>query len=132
MVFSINRILEEQSSLATRFFNTTHIISMGLVLAIHLIVKIPRPGDSEGTFSVSSQVATCYYQWPGNYFRTGGQDRERQSREREIKFFAKIGVFFIPKTSVLLKEKKVFAGFGVSFCPKNKRSLRIKKRSSPD
>jgi len=26
-----------------------------------------------------------------------GQDRERQSREREIKFFAEIGVFFVPK-----------------------------------
>jgi len=40
-------------------------------------------------------------QWRGNYFRTGGQDRERQSREREIWFFAEIGLFFVPKTSVL-------------------------------
>jgi len=31
----------------------------------------------------------------------GGQDRERQSLEREIKFFAEIRVFFVPKTSVL-------------------------------
>jgi len=30
----------------------------------------------------------------------GGQERERQSRERNIKFFAEIGVFIIPKTSV--------------------------------
>jgi len=57
-------------------------------------------------------------QWRGNYFRTrggGGKDRERQSREREIMFFAGNGVFFIPKTNVL--EKKDFAVIGVSFCP---------------
>jgi len=40
-----------------------------LGLGTHLFVKVPRPGDSEGTFSVfesscrsSSQAATCYYQ----------------------------------------------------------------------
>jgi len=31
----------------------------------------------------------------------GGQDQERQSLDREIKFFADIGLFFVPKTSVL-------------------------------
>jgi len=45
----------------------------------------------------------------GTILGQGGQDRKRQSREREIKFFTEIGVFFRPK---------------------NKRSL--KKRSSPD
>jgi len=35
-----------------------------LGLGTHLFVKVPRPGDSEVTFSVfeSSQAATCYYQ----------------------------------------------------------------------
>jgi len=31
-------------------------------LDTHLFVKVPRPGDSEGTFWSSSQAATCYYQ----------------------------------------------------------------------
>jgi len=35
---------------------------LGLGLGTHLFVKVPRPGDSEGTFSVFSQAATCYYQ----------------------------------------------------------------------
>jgi len=30
----------------------------GLGLGTRLIFKVPRPGDSEGTFSVSSQAAT--------------------------------------------------------------------------
>jgi len=25
-------------------------------------LKVPRPGDNEGTFSASNQAATCYYQ----------------------------------------------------------------------
>jgi len=29
---------------------------------VYLIVKVPRPGDSEFTFSVSSQAATYFYQ----------------------------------------------------------------------
>jgi len=33
-----------------------------LGLDTHLFVKLPRPGDSEGTFAVSSEAATCYYQ----------------------------------------------------------------------
>jgi len=28
----------------------------------HLFVKVPRPGDSEVTFAVFDQAATCYYQ----------------------------------------------------------------------
>jgi len=32
------------------------------------------------------------------------KDRERQSRESKIKFFAEIGMFYIPKTSVLKKK----------------------------
>jgi len=31
-------------------------------LVTHLLVKVPRPGDSEGTFRSSSQAATFYYQ----------------------------------------------------------------------
>jgi len=31
----------------------------------------------------------------------GGKDQERQSLEREIRFFVEIGLFFVPKTSVL-------------------------------
>jgi len=32
-------------------------------LGTHLFVKVPRPGDSEVTFSgLPSQAATCYYQ----------------------------------------------------------------------
>jgi len=34
----------------------------GLGLGPHLFVKIPRPGDSEGTFWSSSLATTCYYQ----------------------------------------------------------------------
>jgi len=57
----------------------------------------------------------------GTILGQGGKDREGQSRERKIKFFAGIGaffcrirrVFFVPKASVLQKEKK-------------------RKRSSPD
>jgi len=30
-------------------------------LGTHLFVKVPRPGDSEVTFSVSNQAATFYY-----------------------------------------------------------------------
>jgi len=33
-----------------------------LRLDSHLFVKVPRPGDSEVTFSIFSQAATCYYQ----------------------------------------------------------------------
>jgi len=45
-------------------------------------------------------------QWRGNYFRTGGrQDRERQSREREIMFFAGNGVFLFPKQAFSKKKK---------------------------
>jgi len=32
-------------------------------------------------------------QWRGNYFRTGRQDQRRQSLEREVGFFAEIGLF---------------------------------------
>jgi len=32
-----------------------------LVLA-HLFVKVPQPGYSEGTVSILSQAATCFYQ----------------------------------------------------------------------
>jgi len=61
-------------------------------------------------------------QWRGNYFwtRWGGQDRERQNWEREIKVFAVIGAFFCPDNKRSLKEEKVFAGFGAFvFFPKN-------------
>jgi len=34
----------------------------------------------------------------------GGQDRERQSREREIKFFAEIAMLFCPKNKRSLKK----------------------------
>jgi len=61
-------------------------------------------------------------QWCGNYFRTGGQNRERQSRESEIKFFAEIGVFYCPKNKRSLKKKGLRSGLGVIFCPKNKCS----------
>jgi len=54
-------------------------------------------------------------QWRGNYFRTGG------ARTRALKFFAEIGVFFIPKTSVLLKQRS-WPDWGCLFCTKNKRS----------
>jgi len=33
-----------------------------LGIGTHLFVKIPQPGDSEGSFWSSSQAATCYYQ----------------------------------------------------------------------
>jgi len=45
----------------------------------------------------------------------GGQDRERQSREREIKLFAEIGVFLSQKQAFSKNKKKVFAGLGVFF-----------------
>jgi len=44
--------------------------------------------------------------WRGNYFWTGGHDRERQSREREIKVFA-----------VFVRSEKKRS-------PKNKKGLR--------
>jgi len=52
-------------------------------------------------------------------FGQGGQDRERQNREREIKVFAGTGAFFCPENKRSPK-KKVFAGLGAFF----KRSLR--------
>jgi len=52
-------------------------------------------------------------QWRGNYFWTGGQNRERQSREREIKVFAGIERF--------LSRKEAF--------PKKKKGLRRIKRA---
>jgi len=64
----------------------------------------------------------------GTILGQGGQGRERQSRERKIKFFAEIGVSFCPKNKCSLKKKEVFAGLGVSFCPKNKRSLKTEKK----
>jgi len=55
----------------------------------------------------SSQAATCLTINPskeGSGAETilgqGGQDRERQSSEREIKFFAEIGLF-LPQKQVL-------------------------------
>jgi len=37
----------------------------------------------------------------GSILGQGGQDQERQSLEREIRFFTEIGLFYVPKTSVL-------------------------------
>jgi len=37
----------------------------------------------------------------GTILGQGGQDQERQSLEREVRFFAEIGLFSVPKTSVL-------------------------------
>jgi len=42
--------------------STLTIIGGVLGLVTHLYVKMPRPGDSEVTFSVFDQAATCYYQ----------------------------------------------------------------------
>jgi len=56
----------------------------------------------------------------GTIFGQGGQDRERQSREREIKVFAGIRAFFVPKRNVF--KKKVYAGLEASSCPEMKRS----------
>jgi len=60
----------------------------------------------------------------GTILGQGGQERERQSRERDIKFFAEIEVFLSQNKRSL--KKNVFAGFGVSLCLKNKRSLKKK------
>jgi len=83
----------------------------------------------------------------GTILEQGGQDQVRQSLERKIRFFAGIGLFFVPKQafskikkikikklkknkgfrriwSVSLTQKqafskkKVFAGYGVFFNPK--------------
>jgi len=43
-------------------------------------------------------------QWRGNYFRTGGQDRERQCREREIMLFAENGEFLFQKLAFFKKK----------------------------
>jgi len=48
-----------------------------------------------------SVFASDCTQWRGNNFRTGGARPRAPSQEREIKYFAEIGVLFIPKTSVL-------------------------------
>jgi len=53
----------------------------------------------------------------GTIFGQGGQNRERQSREREIKIFAGIGAFFVPKRSVL--QKKGLRRIWAFLCPKN-------------
>jgi len=37
-------------------------IQLDDILGTHLFVKVPRPGDSEGTISVFELTATCYYQ----------------------------------------------------------------------
>jgi len=60
------------------------------------------------------------------------QDRERQSQEREIKVFAGIRAFIVPKRSVLQKKKKVYAELGASSCPEMKRSPNKRKRSFLD
>jgi len=49
----------------------------------------------------------------GTILGQGGPDQERQGLDREIRFFAEIGLLFVPKTTIIYK--KVFAGFGVSF-----------------
>jgi len=57
-------------------------------------------------------------------FGQGGQDREHKSQEREVKVFARIRAFFIPKRSI-----------EASSCPEMKRSPKNKKkikRSTPD
>jgi len=53
----------------------------------------------------------------GTIFGQEVQDRERQSRKREIKVFAGIGEFFVPKTSVL--QKKGLHWIWAFFCPEN-------------
>jgi len=58
----------------------------------------------------------------GTILGQGGQDRVRQSREREIKFFAEIGQAF--------SKKKGLRRIRSVFCPEIKRSL--KKMASPD
>jgi len=41
----------------------------------------------------------------GTNLGQGGQDQERQSLEREISFFADIGLFFVPQKKRSLKKK---------------------------
>jgi len=48
----------------------------------------------------------------------GGQDQKRQSLQREIWFFAEIGLLFVPKTSVLSKKKRSSPDLGCLFGPK--------------
>jgi len=38
-------------------------ITKPLLVLARLFAKVPRPGDSEGTFRSSSQADTCYYQF---------------------------------------------------------------------
>jgi len=118
----------------------------------YLLIYLSRYLDREiakGPFRPSSQAATCYYQsnhskieaisGAGTIFGQGGQDQERQSREREIKVFAEIRAFFVPKRSVFQKEKKIkkiklnkkiYAGLGASSCPEMKRTPKKKKKNN--
>jgi len=47
--------------------------------------------------TIRGWVRNCTRSGAGTILGQGGQDRERQSREREIKFFTEIGAFFCPK-----------------------------------
>jgi len=42
------------------FIKNMNFVNLGL--GTHLFFKVPRPGNSKGTFWSSSQAATCYYQ----------------------------------------------------------------------
>jgi len=67
----------------------------------------------KGKFSVNplparfGDVDNYPIQWRGNYFRTGGQSQERQSLEREIRFFAEIGLFLSQKQAFSKKKKRL-------------------------
>jgi len=66
-----------------------------------------------------------FWQWRGNYFWTGRQDRERQSREREIKvYYAGVGVCLLVSSRPEMRrsKKRSTPGLGASSCPEMKRS----------
>jgi len=56
----------------------------------------PRP-----ILTLLSLLQGHYSSGAGTILEQGGQDQKRQSLQRDIRFFAKIGSLFAPKTSVL-------------------------------
>jgi len=73
-------------------------------------------------FRTNNTVKRLPYSGAGTILGQGGQDRERQSREREIKFFA---ICLFPKNKRSPKNKKKgFRRIRSVFLSQNKRSLK--------
>jgi len=97
------------------------------------LLRLKPNSETQLSFGVKSQIKLqllAKYRskldcCAGTILGQGGQDRVRQSREREIKFFTEFGAFFCPEIKRSLK--KGLRRIRSVFCPKNKRSLKKKR-----